>query len=320
MHRTLDAKHQPFSSKEVENLVNNGMLVHMLEFSSGDDYFKNTCNALSGNYTGAFSEYRWGTKEEFNFDRENQRLMALATTATMAKNNTNLFTVNSHIGFIVDPSKVEFLAISPNLSHNRMTDIGLTVNNVNKRGDKKFIDATAGTTTTRINDGQFAGRLLIPSKRTDEEQIALKDAFKYLLDKMQTGSWTTTNEIMVNAPLDAVKGILFQPLIGSYTNNTLLNNYNHISFVNTKISPESLMMAILISKAVEQNTGTILPIIERSVHSQTPVLQEIKIEPEKVRNALIRSSGYRKLFEEVLGVEATKGFMRGRADFAKGKK
>lgn len=306
---SLEATYKPLSS-ELDTLTKKGVLVHMLEFALKEELLKNFCNMLTGKFTGVASEYRIGDAAklpENNYDPEKKQLIALTASAAREGLNRPLFTVHSRIGIIIDAAQVELIAVSPSYIYNTMLDDGLFVQHRDKTNNYDFIKANIGKT------GQNPDKVgaTLPLKRTEEEQKELRKVFdEKLWDAIQNDSKLAISEVISNAPLAAVKGIIYNPSFEFHSRSVKYDDFDVGS--HNKLMLSNLMTAVGIRNYVEEKTGSTLPLVQ--YYGGT--FKEIEYEPLKVKGALEKVPQYRKLFTELLGEEATKSLMSVRADIA----
>jgi len=350
MNLSSGLKYKPAINRDIEPLLAKG-LVHMFEFKKDiefkkdlDKYLSNFCNALAGKDTGPYSSFQDLEKDSFShlgFNEKKQLFQALPGTA-IGKNDNFLYPIAlynlfNNVGFIIDPSQVDFVIVEPshcnNSPHqnNRIKFIALPTcdtdhfNKINIGSEGRVLDALFKTYT-------------VPMHRSEEDKINIRKLFDkdlwslyskdYPADSpefkehfinLRNKSWKNSvsplmSEIIFNCPPTAIKGIVLYS-----TDKASPLTYAAPTFEKNRIS--GTMFAVLTKLAVKKTTGTDLPII----HYQCPVkdldilepatAKEVKVEMDKVRTILKTNRQNKKTFESVLGEQYVQNLVLGKEDF-----
>jgi len=317
---------------EVDELLNGGALVHMLELGvlpGKEELLSNLVNATLGKNTGSCSEYR--AKSFFN---EKKGVMeAISCSAIKAGFPMTLFTICSNTGLLIDPKKVKFLAIQTQDCHSLIYDndkIKLFHSNI-------FNDARLEN--ANFADAEIKGQhAFIPLNRPEEKYKELQDIFAGHFWDLYSGGKSPGEkgfnkniknaltdilalsdanmlhtEILAHVPPDALKGLL-------------IYSDKYETDVGYKSSSDDLygiMLANLIREKIALEKNISLPILhyhsnlkieEFSCDFQAPSIKEVKVENNKVANILETNPYTKKVYERFLGQEYVQNIILGRID------
>jgi len=314
---------------EVDGILDSGALVHILEFISmrslNNNFLQNFCNAMSGNYTGSYSAFRY--EGEPLFDKKKGIFQALPTSTIRNGFALSLF-AGCHSGVVIDPSMVDFVFVQPNWAGNTPDEKypgGIVFESRNIFNDEHFIKINAGTDLLEsLSDGT---KTAVPIERTAEDKKNLRDLFedyfwkkyKEFFDKKEL-DWDNRlfteeplmSEILVNAPPESIKALIFHS-----DGHDPAKTYKPL-----EEREKGLMLTVLMQMNLEHNYNIKLPIIHYhsnftlfpTIEFAPPTIKEVDIEMKKVAKVLNDDEKTRNIFKEFLGEEYVHKIMMGRAE------
>jgi len=347
MSYSLGLTYKPKISKKVDDLLTRGALVHMFEFKSQMHLLNNFCNALVGKDTGPYSSYRevFGPEEgeEMNFNEDKQIFQALPTSAVRKEFPFSLYTNLNNVGVLIDPEKVDFIAIGPGLITNYAADkTTMYFNNINFFNDPHFYNVNLGKDAIEMGD-DAEKTTCVDIFRSAEDKAALKKLFKEYFWEKYTGGVKADSpgifkhiktampeiaklggfdpriisEIVANVPRDAVKGIIFCP------NRFWPEHASYLPARDMNMQLNGMVEAVLVKQFVQQKLKIDLPIIryhEPEVDNSgdiitKPAFSEVKVEMRKVRQVLKTDPTTSIAYDYVLGAAHTSNIINGKTCF-----
>jgi len=333
-------------TRGIDELLTTGALVHMFEFKDATQmsYLENLCNAMIGKQTGAYSTHR--ALDDMCFNEDNQLFQALPTSAIRKEYPLSIYTNYNNVGVMIDPSTVDFIAISPNLIGNGPTsDRVIRFTNTNFFNDPHIYNVNKGRDAIALYGDPGAhgepGYVLLNVNiyRSDEDKANLRELFdNYFWEKYSGGVDASdkdvfehikknltelarkvyipgmTSEILANVPRNAVKAIIFSP------ESNLPKEAAYLASKDIKMN--GMMTAVLVNQFVQKNLGVNLPIIQyhqpevnlnKNIMTK-PGFNEIEIEMDKVRKVLATDPVFAAAYGHLLGKDRVRDIISGKTN------
>jgi len=360
MNYTTGLTYKPVISRDIKHLLVQGALAHMFEFRTNDimfrekkppnyrdyDMFGNFANAFLGKATGPYSDCRISGKKHLFFSEARNMLQALPCSGIKAGFPMELFDKFSNVGVLLDPKKIDILAMQTNDTYSQVQhNKNITLNHDNIFGDEILKNAN-------FDDAIIAklhGRAIIPLQRTEEKHRQLQSLFKEHFWDLYSGGIVPAEEgfrdnitsavgksmdfpgipmvteILANVPPHAIKGIII------YSNHKIDRTaYDSSSHGDSGIfNLKGIMLANLLKERIKQGSGVELPVLHyhsnlkieadpakenSNISFTAPSIKEVKLEPGKITNVLEAVPEVRKLYEHYLGQGHVQNMVLGKGD------
>ena len=322
MSYTNGLTYKPIMDKELRTLLDNGALVHMLEFKTNhlafgkDELFDNACNAFTGRDTGKCSSLR----EAGFYDNEMKSLKAMATTAVVSGCPIKLFDDFADVGFLMDRNKAELVFVSHIDAMSILTQGGSVEFTPNK--DKKIHDVNEG------KGGNFyksENVFQVPISRSERDTKNLSEYFenKFLTrykDMAKKGLFTNIkeelvdviklNEVCVNFPTSAVKAVVIYS--HEFDDPQKYKSSLHESLFSSENILRGPMLANLVVETIKQKGGPELPVIHYDVKPRKLTINQVQLEQKKVIDVLKRDGISQEFYAQTLGEEHLQNMLLGK--------
>lgn len=336
MSYTNGLTYKPRMDRNIADLLENGALVHMLEFTQNEDrialkkdstnnYIMNLANGLAGESTGLASRFKkWNS-----YDTERGEFTGISASSVKTGYPFKLFQNYTNVGLLLDPADVSFIFIggADVFSHEHDQQRVLI-------GKDKF-EGEMGRRLLELNTGDTKqhpdfGGIFIPHIRAPEEEKALRkffydnlfgayanglepadkgflSAFKTVVNAAKDTGLSQMNEIGINLKPQGVKAIVI------YNDPTSTASQGYKSD-DEYLGVSGGNLAYLLNELIKEKTGKSLPVIHYNLKDvwQPPAINQVTLEPKKVAASIEKSKLIRDTYELNLGKERTEDLILGR--------
>jgi len=348
MKHSTGLTYKPTIQSSVGRLMERGALVHMFEFyvrpsrlKVSPDNLLNLANAISGNCTGSFSDFRG----EFFFDDETKRLKALPCSAVRAGYPLQVFVEYSNVGLLIDPKKTDLLLIQTQDCHSRaISEKQMQVMDRDIFSNERLRKANFEGTDFNEDMSDIA---YIPFRRTEEKYQEMQNIFKWKFWHLYSGGHAPgeegfkkniqraldksefkhdeimMTEILANVPGDAIKGLVI------YSNSKNCNiDYgksarHHRHDETQPYIMDGVLLANMFREKIAAERKLDLPVLHYHSHMDNtsfkdssalnaPLIREVNIENNKIALALRTNPKAREIYEHYLGKDRVQDIILGK--------